>query len=270
MAFKTISSDSNIPSTSNTSSSLCDALWSIDYSTKDSLTAATTTTPAEKGTKVVGDEIVPYENRIISPTLLSIAAQHPIYVAGTLNVTSKLTYLLRFPTMTLSSSDTPHLPPSQPGDSHCLPPSWSVIYAPVSSPAVSLTGQGLGEAPRQGLNEDGGSIVPRLLIPRLVTGVKQWHLRSGQLSSPLPAPSYLFSPLYSVQFCRLSPSFSLVCYLLSQLLHQLFIDTITISLLPEGTFYPKLNFQSAMQHIPDGSDVIFLIGEIDCREGNDA
>ena len=111
MAFKTISSDSNIPSTSNTSSSLCDALWSIDYSTKDSLTAATTTTPAEKGTKVVGDEIVPYENRIISPTLLSIAAQHPIYVAGTLNVTSKLTYLLRFPTMTLSSSDTPHLPP---------------------------------------------------------------------------------------------------------------------------------------------------------------
>ena len=28
-----------------------------------------------------------------------------------------------------------------------------------------------------------------------------------------------------------------------------------------------MNFQSAMQHIPDGSDVIFLLGEIDCREG---
>ena len=78
MAFKTGSSDSTLSSTSNTS--LCDALWSIDYNEKDALTA-TTTTPAHPESHIL------YENRIISPTLLSIAARHPIYVAGTLTIT---------------------------------------------------------------------------------------------------------------------------------------------------------------------------------------
>ena len=78
MAFKTGSTDSTLLSTSN--ASLCDALWSIDYNEKDALTA-TTTTPVPSEAHIL------YENRIISPTLLSIAARHPIYVAGTLNTT---------------------------------------------------------------------------------------------------------------------------------------------------------------------------------------
>lgn len=54
---------------------------------------------------------------------------------------------------------------------------------------------------------------PRVLVPRLVTGVKQWHLRR------------------------------------------------------ESTFYPKEIFRRTMTSVPDGSEVMFLIGEIDCREG---
>mmetsp|Transcript_9579 Transcript_9579/g.15917 ORF Transcript_9579/g.15917 Transcript_9579/m.15917 type:complete len:549 (+) Transcript_9579:1371-3017(+) len=54
---------------------------------------------------------------------------------------------------------------------------------------------------------------PRVLVPRLVTGVKQWHLRSA------------------------------------------------------SNFYPKEIFRRTMTSVPDGSEVMFLIGEIDCREG---
>jgi hypothetical protein len=36
---------------------------------------------------------------------------------------------------------------------------------------------------------------------------------------------------------------------------------------PESTFYPKNNFFNSLKSIPDGSDVIFILGEIDCREG---
>lgn len=72
------------------------------------------------------------------------------------------------------------------GDSHCLSAAWNV---------VTVAGQ------------------QRLLVPKLVTGVKQWHLRA------------------------------------------------------ESDFYPKANFFSAVDSIPDGADVILSVGEIDCREG---
>ncbi|KAF0701144.1 Aste57867_8367 [Aphanomyces stellatus] len=36
---------------------------------------------------------------------------------------------------------------------------------------------------------------------------------------------------------------------------------------PESTFYPKVNFYNVVQTIPHGADVVFLFGEIDCREG---
>jgi hypothetical protein len=55
--------------------------------------------------------------------------------------------------------------------------------------------------------------VSRLIVPKLATGVKQWHLRA------------------------------------------------------ESDFYPKANFQSVIATIPDGAEVIVVIGEIDCREG---
>eukprot|EP01038_Epipyxis_sp_PR26KG_P007855 gene7855-10663_t len=72
------------------------------------------------------------------------------------------------------------------GDSHSLCPGWSV---------VDLKGE------------------KRLVIPKLTTGVKQWHLRA------------------------------------------------------ESNFYPKANFYNVINSIPDGSTVILIIGEIDCREG---
>ena len=106
----------------------------------------------------------PFEERTVNPGLLADAAGRPIYVCG---------------------------------DSHCMSPAWSVVYA------------------RAGSNTPGSrqEFLPRLLVPRLVTGVKQWHLR------------------------------------------------------PDGTFYPKANFMHAVKSIPDGADVVFVVGEIDCREG---
>eukprot|EP01114_Cavostelium_apophysatum_P020245 TRINITY_DN673_c0_g1_i1.p1 TRINITY_DN673_c0_g1~~TRINITY_DN673_c0_g1_i1.p1 ORF type:complete len:210 (+),score=50.56 TRINITY_DN673_c0_g1_i1:48-677(+) len=35
----------------------------------------------------------------------------------------------------------------------------------------------------------------------------------------------------------------------------------------ESKFFPKNNFWNVIKTIPDGSDVIFMFGEIDCREG---
>jgi len=72
------------------------------------------------------------------------------------------------------------------GDSHSLSPSWRSI---------------------QVKGED------RLLLGRLVTGLKMWHLR------------------------------------------------------PESRFFPKANFEAAMAQVPDGSECMFIFGEIDCREG---
>lgn len=56
---------------------------------------------------------------------------------------------------------------------------------------------------------------PRLLIPKLITGLKQWHLRE------------------------------------------------------DSTFYTKEIFKRTMASIPSnaGAEVVFVIGEIDCREG---
>lgn len=68
------------------------------------------------------------------------------------------------------------------GDSHSMSPAWRTV---------------------------GG----RKLVPKLVTGLKHWHLRK------------------------------------------------------ESNFYPKASFHRVVKGIPKGSDVIFIFGEIDCREG---
>lgn len=72
------------------------------------------------------------------------------------------------------------------GDSHCLSCAWAVVVV---------------------------NGAPRLIVPKLVTGVKHWHLRQ------------------------------------------------------ESDFYPKFNFKTALSSIPDKASVMFIIGEIDCREG---
>jgi len=72
------------------------------------------------------------------------------------------------------------------GDSHSLSPAWRT---------VSYKGSN------------------HLLVPRLVTGCKIWHLRDG------------------------------------------------------SDFFPRANFDVAMKEIPNGAPVVFIFGEIDCREG---
>jgi hypothetical protein len=72
------------------------------------------------------------------------------------------------------------------GDSHSLSSAWQI---------VSIHG------------------TPTPLIPKLVTGLKCWHLR------------------------------------------------------PESVFFPKNNFFNVVDSIPRGARVLFLFGEIDCREG---
>ena len=72
------------------------------------------------------------------------------------------------------------------GDSHTVSLAWGILDTPTG---------------------------PRLLIPKLVTGVKHWHLRQ------------------------------------------------------DSRFYPKTNFFNVVRSIPAGADTIFILGEIDCREG---
>ena len=81
----------------------------------------------------------------------------------------------------------PSLPPLYVmGDSHTLAPAWRTVTYKGSE---------------------------HLLVPKLVTGCKVWHLRDA------------------------------------------------------SDFFPKYNFDSALKSIPDGSPVVFIFGEIDCREG---
>ena len=63
------------------------------------------------------------------------------------------------------------------------------------------------------------------------------------------------------------------------LLPQLVTGLKIWHLRPESSFYPKVNFENVMSlsmytsyilvmyAVPEGSDIIFLLGEIDCREG---
>ena len=54
------------------------------------------------------------------------------------------------------------------GDSHCLSPAWSVIYQECDKKVEASVTEGVTGVKIK---------VPRLLVPRLVTGIKQWHLR---------------------------------------------------------------------------------------------
>ncbi len=77
------------------------------------------------------------------------------------------------------------------GDSHTVPAAWNVINVAAEN----------------------AQLEPRLLVPKLVTGIKQYHLRK------------------------------------------------------DSDFYPKAQYAALLRSVPDGADVIFVIGEIDCREG---
>ena len=63
------------------------------------------------------------------------------------------------------------------GDSHCLSLAWSVIYQKCDEKIVSSDTENEGE---KGI----GGLIPRLFVPRLVTGIKQWHLRQQGVFYP--------------------------------------------------------------------------------------
>ena len=71
-----------------------------------------------------------------------------------------------------------------------------------------------------------------LFVPRLVTGVKHWHLRDFK---------------YQDKHGKSLPITSAQKHL--------------------NQFYPKVNFNQVVASIPMQSEVLLLIGEIDCREG---
>lgn len=100
------------------------------------------------------------------------------------------------------------------GDSHSLSPAWSIIRTPPSGTTSSTTAAS-GKAANSTAKKDKttGDLIPRLVVPKLATGAKQWHLRK------------------------------------------------------QSKFYPKANFINVVNTIPDGSDVVVIFGEIDCREG---
>eukprot|EP01041_Mallomonas_annulata_P001238 gene1238-2405_t len=118
------------------------------------------------------------------------ALSNPLSPSSSLPSIDNTTATTDTSTDTDTSNVPPPTPPSPPifvcGDSHCLSSSWNT---------VEVRGR------------------RRLLVPRLVTGLKHWHLRL------------------------------------------------------ESDFYPKANFHHVMASIPEGAEVIFIFGEIDCREG---
>lgn len=90
------------------------------------------------------------------------------------------------------------------GDSHCLSSAWCDLTPDSSYGSGITSGTGAGAAAARPVFT---------LVPKLVTGLKHWHLR------------------------------------------------------PESDFYPKEIFNLTCASIPDGSTLVFLVGEIDCREG---
>jgi tetratricopeptide (TPR) repeat protein len=97
------------------------------------------------------------------------------------------------------------------GDSHSLSSAWWEFTTEPGTAAAG--GDGVTTDTAAG---DGSTARPRrtiTLVPKLVTGLKHWHLRE------------------------------------------------------ESHFYPKEIFNRTCASIPDGSTVVFLVGEIDCREG---
>ena len=53
-----------------------------------------------------------------------------------------------------------------------------------------------------------------------------------------------------------------------RLLHPLLVTGIKMwHLRPSSHFYPKVHFWNTVKLLPQGSQVILLVGEIDCREG---
>jgi hypothetical protein len=95
------------------------------------------------------------------------------------------------------------------GDSHCLSSAWWEFSAESGTTAATSGGGSGGGC-------SGSEGQPRrtiTIVPKLVTGLKHWHLRE------------------------------------------------------DSHFYPKEIFHRTCASIPDGATVVFLVGEIDCREG---
>jgi hypothetical protein len=102
------------------------------------------------------------------------------------------------------------------GDSHALPAAWQAV---------------------------GG----RRLEPKLVTGLKHWHLRPGSDFYPKVCPK-----VAPAACSRLYPALPLA---------------LSLFLFALSSRNWQVNFERCVAALPDACDVVFIFGEIDCREG---
>ena len=98
-----------------------------------------------------------------------------------------------------------------------------------------------------------------------------YYCCAAQLMStmPLPPPSHLDQMYIAGDSHALAPAWRTLSWNgATRLLTPVLVTGLKAwHLRPESDFYPKANFEAAIAKIPDGADVIFAFGEIDCREG---
>jgi hypothetical protein len=91
------------------------------------------------------------------------------------------------------------------------------------------------------------------------------------LATPPPQPADPpLAPLYVAGDSHaLSPSWRVVRWRgQPRVLVPVLVTGLKLWHLRDGAdFFPKANFEAAAASLPDGADVVFAFGEIDCREG---
>ena len=96
-----------------------------------------------------------------------------------------------------------------------------------------------------------------------------YYCCAAQLMStmPLPPPSHLDQMYIAGDSHALAPAWRTLSWngATRRLTPVLVTGLKAWHLRPESDFYPKANFEAAIAKIPDGADVIFAFGEIDCR-----
>ena len=97
-----------------------------------------------------------------------------------------------------------------------------------------------------------------------------YYCCTAQLVVSLPLPLPKLPPLYVAGDSHsLAPAWRTVTYKNKQhlLVPRLATGCKIWHLREASDFFPRYNFEQAIKTIPDGSPVVFIFGEIDCREG---
>jgi len=97
-----------------------------------------------------------------------------------------------------------------------------------------------------------------------------YYCCTAQLMTTMPLPRPACPPLYLAGDSHsLSPAWRTVTFRKQEhvLVPRLVTGCKIWHLREASDFFTKANFEAAMATIPDGSPVVFMFGEIDCREG---